>query len=395
MTLTATYDAQLSRVRLSADSLGGALAVRFERSTNQVTWSTVRGGAAVPVESGIAALDDYEFAADVVNHYRAIPSSLTEDFESDILAITIDNGTSDAEWIRSNSDAYSGIWSLRSGTIVGDQTSDAVVTVPAGATTLDYQYRISSEDGFDFLRLFVDAAEVTPAASGEVPWTAHGTVDITGAATVTFRYAKDGFVSAGQDAAWIDQLVFGGYPVQTASLTPALSSVWLKSIARPFLNRPVTVTDWSDIERPSRNGVFTVVGRSVAVAVTDVRGGRQYELVVTTPTLADADDLDLCLASGDPVFVHVPGDPDCLVPRSMYAVVGDISIERHSAKTRRRFFRLPLTEVAAPGPDVVGATITYQGVLNAFATYEALLATEPTYADVLERISDPAEVIVP
>src|SRR5690606_34268137 len=33
----------------------------------------VRGGRALPVSAGVAVLDDYEFHADVENHYRVVP----------------------------------------------------------------------------------------------------------------------------------------------------------------------------------------------------------------------------------------------------------------------------------------------------------------------------------
>lgn len=70
MTLTLTYDSALSRVRLAADGLGTALTATFERSTNEINWTTVRGGLSVTVDSSEASVDDYEFAPDVENFYR-------------------------------------------------------------------------------------------------------------------------------------------------------------------------------------------------------------------------------------------------------------------------------------------------------------------------------------
>jgi hypothetical protein len=369
-----------------AHGLGDANFARVERSTNGITWSTVRGGARVPVSARVAEVDDYEFVAGEVNQYRVTPL-LVEDFEG-VLDVAV-TGT----WVRSQTTPYAGAWCYSSDPALGGaSTSDAAVTVPTGAATVEFWYRVSSEASFDFFRFLVDGVEVM-AASGEVPWThvpptAH---DISAATTVTFRYQKDGSVDDGEDAAYVDELVFT-LAAQTAAITPVLDTIWLKSIARPFLNRTVTLTDYSDISRGSRNGVFEIVGRTLPVAVSDVRGSRSVTLTVMVPTVAAADDLDLVLASGDPVFVHVP--PGCPVP-GMYAVVGDTTQYRRSARATRRYFTLPLTEVAAPGPDVVGATITYQGILNAYATYSDLLAANATYHDVAERIGDPSEVIVP
>lgn len=224
--------------------------VAVERSTNQVTWVTVRGGASLP--SGAIALDDYEFAPDVLNYYRV----------------------------------------------------------------------------------------------------------------------------TGQTA---------------ASITPTLGGVWLKSIARPFLNRQVTVKDYSDVERPSRAGLFDVVGRSFPVAVHDVRGSRRWTLEVLTQTLAEASNVDLVLASGDLLFVHVP--TDCPVPGG-YVTVGDTSEARTQRTSVRRIFNLPCIEVAAPGPDVVGAAVNWQSVLNSYATWQDVLDAHTTWESVLELIGSPTDVVV-
>lgn len=178
---------------------------------------------------------------------------------------------------------------------------------------------------------------------------------------------------------------------QTGTTTPTLDTVWLKNLARPFLNRPVTVTDWSDVERPARNGVFDIIGRTMPVAVTDLRSSRRYELVLTTATVAEADEIDLCLASGDPILLHVPAD--CVVP-GMYAVVGDVNVSRREPRSTRRYLSLPLVECAAPGPDVVGATNTWGAVIATYATWADLIADNATWQDVLDGVADPDDVVV-
>lgn len=177
------------------------------------------------------------------------------------------------------------------------------------------------------------------------------------------------------------------------SITPDLAGrAWLKSIARPFLNRAVTVLDYSDIERPARGGLFVVPGRTAPVAVTGVRGSRRWTLEVLTDTAGTARDVDLLLASGDILLVQAPAGTD--VPAG-YVQVGDTRQRRTSRLGVRRIFELPCTEVAAPTADVVGATATCQTVLDAYATCAALLAAHPTCLSVMELIGDPTEVIVP
>lgn len=175
-----------------------------------------------------------------------------------------------------------------------------------------------------------------------------------------------------------------------AALTPRLSTIWIKNPQRPYLNRTVTVTDFSDVTRPARAGVFEVISRRAPVAVTDVQGSRRYTLTVTTPGLDAAADLDAVLASGEPVLVQVPDG--CPVP-GMYAVVGDTKQSRHSMRTRRRFFTLPLTEVAAPDPTIVGETVLWVDIVASFATWADLVGDEPTWTDVVDRIGSPTDII--
>lgn len=77
MTLTATYqvsDAAYAyggvHLTMSSAPAGTDFAV-VQRSTDGITWTTVRGGDRLPVASGAAVLDDYEFVVGVSNQYRA------------------------------------------------------------------------------------------------------------------------------------------------------------------------------------------------------------------------------------------------------------------------------------------------------------------------------------
>lgn len=179
---------------------------------------------------------------------------------------------------------------------------------------------------------------------------------------------------------------------QTANLTPVLDRIWLKSVTRPFLNRAVTVVDWSPEERPSRNGGFPVVGRTLEVGVTDVAGGLVFDLDLHVSNRDDAQTLDYIRASGDILYLHIPAG--CEVPGG-HVCVDTTSARRVRARGSSRVFTLPLRQCAAPAADVVGATSTWQTVLNSYATWAAVLAANPTWADLLARVAAPSEVIVP
>lgn len=262
MSLSATFDTAVSRVRLAATAVtGGATTAKFERSPNGLLWTTVRGGAAVTVTGGAAAIDDYEFAAGQLNYYR-----------------------------------------------------------------------------------------VTGAPGG-----------------VTF----------------------------STTITPAQTDVWIKSITRPFLNRALKIVDYGDVVRTSRAQTFPVIGRSTPVAVTDVQLARRWDLTIKADTLAEADALDLVFASGDPMFIQPPATGRYAGVPGGYVVIGDVTRRKYGVESARRWFDLPLTEVAAPGPGVYGVPATWDTIVAEFGTWSNLLATFGTWQQVVDYISSPSVVIVP
>ncbi|MFI1701948.1 hypothetical protein ACH419_39210 [Streptomyces bobili] len=138
--------------------------------------------------------------------------AVLEDFEDTTYEAAWTNGGS-LPWARSSAQAHTGTWSLKSGAITNNQTSDAVFAVPAGKTELRFWYWTSSETsgpGFegDRLLVFVDGVQVL-RAQGTTPWT-QAVVDVTGKSAVTFRYAKDNSSAVGSDSVHIDNVSFTG-----------------------------------------------------------------------------------------------------------------------------------------------------------------------------------------
>lgn len=224
-----------------------------------------------------------------------------------------------------------------------------------------------------------DAAQMAAYVLGQISLMGL-TVPVTGGAAAISR---GGAMALGH-AAYLNE--------QTASTTPVLDSVWLKSVTRPFLNRRVTVVDWSPEERPSRGAGFPVVGRTLEVAVTDVAGGIEFDLDLYVSNRDDAQTLDYIRASGDILFLHTPAG--CPVPGG-HVCVNASSARRIRPRGSSRVFTLQLRQCAAPGPDVVGATNTWAAVLATYPSWSALLAANPTWNDLLQRIAPPSVVIVP
>lgn len=465
MTVTLAYDTQLSRVRINADSLGDALTATVERSTDQIRWTTVRGGVDVTVTAGaISTVDDYEFAADVLNYYRVTytaamtfvaagtvahgvnasvapspPAGLQTGDTMYLLAAIRNSGAGtpntptgwaplvDAGNMRvftktagaseaaptvsftggvANADTTAQIaaWRGVNPTPVGIPTtllngSGQNIDVPAITlpTTLNGGLNLWvgwKQDDWTSVDVVSGGTEIgepdtTTGDDQGVVWDYRILAKTTSFVNLTARvFTVTGGVAAisrGATAVFQHALT-----TQTNSITPTLDGVWLKFIARPFLN--TLVQPWGDIQwtRRSRSGVFDVVGRSTRVAVTDVRLSREGPLSVYTQTSADYERLDLVLAGGDPVFLHAPaGHP---LP-SMYVDVGDVQIDSPVPGTY--FFTLPLTQVAAPAPEIVGATSTFQTLLSNYATFSDVLAGFATFQEILDEIAQPADIEVP
>lgn len=72
MTIALSFLDDLFRVRIDLSALTDVDAVLVERAllTADPPWETVRGGVALPVVTGAAQLDDFEYGDAVLNHYR-------------------------------------------------------------------------------------------------------------------------------------------------------------------------------------------------------------------------------------------------------------------------------------------------------------------------------------
>jgi hypothetical protein len=160
---------------------------------------------------------------------------------------------------------------------------------------------------------------------------------------------------------------------------PPMARAWVKFIAHPILNRRITITDWSEISRPSRNVLYEVRERADPVIVTAGHSSRRVTLTLRTWTVDETNALDESLRQGIPLFLHMPaGYP---LP-SLYAVPGDYSHVKPSRRSRGSIWTLPLTEVAPPAPSIYGTGTTWATVLDAYATWGDLLTSAPTWQGV-------------
>lgn len=111
-------------------------------------------------------------------------------------------------WLAETIVTHDGVDAARSPDISDNQTAyfETQVTAPPGGEVVSFWWKVSSEPGYDFLRFFVDGVQVA-SISGEEDWTRVSHL-VPGGSTATLRweYAKDGSVSEGLDAGFIDEL---------------------------------------------------------------------------------------------------------------------------------------------------------------------------------------------
>lgn len=183
--------------------------------------------------------------------------------------------------------------------------------------------------------------------------------------------------------------------VESDTITPSHNGrIILKSVRFPFVNRPVTVTDFTDPELGDRGGLFEVSGRAVPVSTPDQRASNAFEVEIMTETRQQARDVQLILRANPHLFLHTPAD--CPVPGG-HVRVGTVPPPRRatrSASSDRRYWRLPCRLVAPPSPTVVAGTMTYAGLLNLYGGYDNVLAANPAYADLLELMGSPEDLVV-
>lgn len=173
-----------------------------------------------------------------------------------------------------------------------------------------------------------------------------------------------------------------------------LENDWLKVPAAPYMNRPIIITEAGDRRRPARNQIFPIVGRNFDVAVSDVRPSMSFDVKLKTFDWIEERDMDFILASGEILFIQLPSTNKCM-PEGYYCV-GDVSCGPSGSRAKPgRIFNLPLTQVAPPGPDVVGSTYTWASVLADYATWGALMAVNLTWGELLQHTGNPGDIIVP
>ncbi len=132
----------------------------------------------------------------------------TFDFEDGLVPSDFSNTTLQP-WVNSTAQANGGTHSLKSGATSDNTTSMCSIFIDVQTTgNLTLDYLVSSESTFDFGRIYVDGVEEV-AVSGAGSWVTSTSISLSvGKHLVQFIYQKDNSGSSGDDAFYIDNVVF-------------------------------------------------------------------------------------------------------------------------------------------------------------------------------------------
>lgn len=409
-----SYDGQLSRVRVDVASLLAARNANGGFEVDTAGW-TVNGGTLVRstaqhhtgAASGLLTPTGTDSIARAFAPASPVEASMSYSWSVWVYsAAGYSQVTADVDWYDASGTFLSTTIGATTAIPAATWTKLATVaTTPAGAASAAGKVSVRGTPPAS-AALYVDDAALGRSWPAGSTWTVQRSTDAVRWATIRGGTA----IPVDPGATPVDDYEFAPsvnnqYRVQvysgaalvvtfTDSITPLIGdAVWLKHVAYPFLNRTIDIADAGDMGRRARGGVFDIVAASLPIAVTDVRGGRAYELTVATATAQEADDLDVMLGTGDVLYLQSP--PQHPVPSGYYQV-GDTTRSwrgANPAELALRWFTLPLTECAAPPPTVVGATTTWAAVVNRYAKWGDLVAAASTWNAVTEAIAGTGDVI--
>lgn len=129
----------------------------------------------------------------------------------------------DQPWHGQTSTSYDGVDSAVSG-MVGDLGTSWLETNVTGEGVLSFRWKVSSEENYDKLKLYLDG-ELQTQISGEQEWAGYSLYIPEGSHTVRWAYEKDGSRVSGQDRGWVDYVSFTAGPAAPPTIDAQPSSV--------------------------------------------------------------------------------------------------------------------------------------------------------------------------
>lgn len=159
-----------------------------------------------------------DMGAQMINHGLIIPvGAIMEGFETGNFGAFAWQNNSTIPWTIVNTDYNSGTYSAKSGAISHNGNTSLQLTMDVVSDgEISFFRKVSSEVGWDFLKFYIDGTEMG-SWSGTQAWAEVSYPVAAGSRTFKWSYLKDGSMSSGSDAAWIDDIRF---PMSGSSALP-------------------------------------------------------------------------------------------------------------------------------------------------------------------------------
>ncbi|MCX6271483.1 MAG: C25 family cysteine peptidase [Bacteroidetes bacterium] len=190
--------------------------------------------------------------------------------------------SSNAPWTIVSTGPYEGQRCARSGVIGNNASSLLVITMDVVANdSITFYKKVSSEAGYDFLQFMIDNDLKGEWSGTTSSWTREAYPVTAGTHTFTWKYVKDAGATGGQDAAWIDYIVFPPYGAMPllANATATPSTICLGNSAQlnvtpaggtlpyTFLWSPATLLSDPTLQNPVASPTISTIYH---VSVTDL-----------------------------------------------------------------------------------------------------------------------------
>ncbi|HWI56940.1 MAG TPA: hypothetical protein VNZ22_06925, partial [Bacillota bacterium] len=242
-----------------------------------------------------------------------------------------------------------GFGAIQTGALEANQEAWLETTV-IGPGRLRYWWKVSSEENFDWLELYIDDRLQTNRISGEVDWQ-QKVVNLTGGAhTLHWRYAKDADTVSGLDTAWVGQVSF--LPGAVLELPGGPADGWCPLLLYGASDRlydvqvSTNLTTWSRLE--------LVQGSSEVLQLTDTNAfapSRFYRLqpIWLEPVGLTTNGFQLILHSPPDLRFDLQASPNLLDWTTLLSPTGALSYTDISLSNAPQSFYRALLLPDSPG----------------------------------------------
>ncbi|NQV18702.1 MAG: carboxypeptidase regulatory-like domain-containing protein [Armatimonadetes bacterium] len=155
--------------------------------------------------------------------------------------------------------AYDGFYSAKSGNITHNRVSQILVTLETTfPCEISFFRKVSSEVGYDYLRFYINGV-LQDEWSGERDWEQMFYFTPYGTNTFLWEYYKDNSVSNGDDAGWIDYIVF-----------PPTSITNIENVQLLF--SPELIGNYPNPFNPETTICFTLNTENTEIIIYNIKG---------------------------------------------------------------------------------------------------------------------------